>query len=118
MSVTRPRTRPGTTQKFSIGSEGLEGYLTINVNDDGRPFEVFLTCSRQGTIVRGMFDTVALLVSHSLQRNLDNLPDICDALVGVKFEPYGLTQDEDVPECTSIADYVGQKLSKYLKDQE
>lgn len=117
--MTRPRERNGMTQKFVIGGEALEGYLTINVDEDGRPFEIFIVCSKQGSLVRGMSDSLVVLISHALQSGVEGaLYDVVDALTGITFEPKGTTGDPEVPTCKSLSDYVARKLGTYLTDEQ
>ena len=42
-----PSTRESVTHKFSI--TGYEGYLTIGLFDDGRPGEIFIKMSKEGS---------------------------------------------------------------------
>src|SRR5205807_477249 len=60
-----PDERQSLTHKFTVGDQ--EGYLTIGLYDDGRPGEVFIKVSKQGSTVSGLMDTIALLTSMSLQ---------------------------------------------------
>ena len=50
--MTLPATRESLTHKFSIG--GHEGYLTIGLHEDGRPGEVFLKISKEGSTISGL----------------------------------------------------------------
>jgi hypothetical protein len=115
----RPPKRRGDTFHFSINSltgEALEGYVTINRWDD-KVMEIFLSASKQGSFVHGMMDTLAILVSNSLQADL-SLYDVCKSLVGIRFEPFGPTDDPDVPYANSMPDYLGRRLALYLTDEE
>lgn len=115
----RPLKRHGETYHFSISSvtgDALEGYVTIN-EWDGKVMEIFLAASKQGSFVHGMMDALAILVSNSLQAGLP-LYKVCKSLMGIRFEPFGATDDPDVPYAHSMPDYLGRRLSMYLSEEE
>jgi ribonucleoside-diphosphate reductase alpha chain len=103
-----PRVRQGTTRKFQVGE--FKAYLTVNVNEAGEPMEVFLDSGKEGSTTNGFLDTIAVLVSHSLQNGVP-IDDICDSLVGMRYEPWGDTNDEDIRFAGSVSDYIGRRLA-------
>ena len=103
-----PAERNSITHKFTVG--GTKGYMTVGLLDSGQPGELFLTVQRVGTLERGLFHTVALLVSIALQHGVP-LAKICDKLAGIHFEPCGVTCNKDIPMCRSIVDYVARWLA-------
>ena len=114
-----PSKRKGETFKFAITSnaEGeFEGYVTIN-EWDGQPMEIFLASAKQGSFVHGMMDTVAILVSRSLQAGVP-LDNVCWSLMGLRFEPRGATDDPEIPEVSSLCDYVGRRLAMHLPEED
>ena len=117
--MSGPPKRRGETFRFVINSraEGeFEGYVTIN-NWDGQPMEIFLASAKQGSFVHGMMDTVAILVSRSLQAGVP-LDNVCWSLMGLRFEPRGETDDPEIPEVSSLCDYIGRKLASYLPEED
>jgi ribonucleoside-diphosphate reductase alpha chain len=60
-----PDERRSITHKFSIG--GHEGYMTVGMYDDGTPGELFVTMAKEGSVVSGLMDNFATMISMSLQ---------------------------------------------------
>lgn len=98
-----PATRQSLTHKFRVGE--TKCYLTVGMFPDGRPGEIFLRASRQGSTVGGLLDTWAMTFSNALQHGMP-LEELIDMHEGSRFEPDGLTDDKDIPSCSSIPDYV------------
>jgi ribonucleoside-diphosphate reductase alpha chain len=105
----RPRERAGNVHQFRIGDEGFKGFLTLN-HWDGELREVFLASAKQGSIVHGLLSSVALLISHGLQAGLP-VYEIVDSLIDQVYEPKGMTNDPQVPTCTSLSDYVARRIA-------
>ena len=102
-----PATRKSITHKFWIN--GTEGYLTIGLFDDGSPGEIFMKVSKEGTVVSGLIQGFCRAFSLSLQHGLD-LNDAVARFEGMVFEPMGQTRNPDIPEVSSILDYVARYL--------
>ena len=98
-----PDTRQSITHKFTI--HDFEGYLTIGLYEDGTPGEVWLKGNKQGTTVSGLLDAIAIMMSISLQYGIP-LESIATKFIGMRFEPWGRTQNNDIPTALSITDYV------------
>jgi ribonucleoside-diphosphate reductase alpha chain len=98
-----PDERPSVTHKFRVGEQ--EGYITVGLFEDGTPGEVFITISKEGSTIRGLMDSVAVLTSLALQYGVP-LDDLVRKFRGVHFEPQGFTDNPDVPQANSIIDYV------------
>ncbi|MHC5028355.1 MAG: TSCPD domain-containing protein [Planctomycetota bacterium] len=104
-----PSTRESLTHKFCIA--GHEGYLTIGLFDDGRPGEVFIKISKEGSTLSGLVQGYARAFSLALQYGLD-LQDAVDRFRGMRFDPMGPTSNPDIPECLSLLDYVARYLER------
>jgi ribonucleoside-diphosphate reductase alpha chain len=102
-----PATRESLTHKFSIG--GHEGYLTIGLHEDGRPGEVFLKISKEGSTISGLCQAYCRAFSLALQYGLP-LDEAVRRFKGMRFEPLGLTNNPDVPEASSVIDYIARYL--------
>jgi ribonucleoside-diphosphate reductase alpha chain len=102
-----PPTRKSITHKFWIN--GTEGYLTIGLFDDGSPGEIFMKVSKEGTVVSGLIQGFCRAFSLSLQHGLE-LSDAVARFEGMVFEPMGQTRNPDIPEVSSILDYVARYL--------
>lgn len=103
-----PDTRRSITHKFSI--EGHEGYITAGLYEDGRLGEVFIKMAKQGSAVSGLMDTVATLTSLCLQYGVP-VEKLNEKLSHTRFEPSGWTKNEEIPQVTSVVDYIFRWLS-------
>lgn len=102
-----PATRRSLTHKFTIG--GHEGYLTIGLFDDGSPGEIFIKMSKEGSTLSGLIQGFCRAFSIALQYGL-SVEDAVDRFRGMRFEPSGPTNNPDIPETSSILDYVARYL--------
>lgn len=107
-----PDCRPSLTHKFSIA--GHEGYLTVGLYEDGKPGEIFVTISKEGTFVSGLLDAWATMVSIALQFGAP-LELLVDKLKGHTYDPQGVTANPDIRIAKSITDYIARFLAlKFL----
>ena len=102
-----PVTRDSITHKFSINRH--EGYLTIGLYPDGRPGEIFLKMSKEGSTLSGMCQAFCRAFSLSIQHGL-SLRDAVARFKGMRFEPMGDTSNPEIPQAESIVDYVARYL--------
>jgi hypothetical protein len=102
-----PETRSSITHKFCIGNH--EGYLTIGIHPDGRPGEIFIKMSKEGSTMSGMCQAFCRAFSLALQYGL-TLEDAVVRFKGMRFEPMGMTSNPEIPEASSIVDYVAKFL--------
>jgi ribonucleoside-diphosphate reductase alpha chain len=102
-----PQTRRSLTHKFAIN--GHEGYLTIGLFDDGRPGEIFIKMSKEGSTLSGLIQGFCRAFSLCLQHGLTHT-EACERFRGMRFEPMGGTSNPEIPECSSILDYVARYL--------
>ena len=107
---TLPSTRKSVTHKFAIN--GHEGYLTVGLFEDGRPGEIFIKMSKEGSTLSGLIQGFCRAFSLCLQHGLP-VGEACERFRGMRFEPMGGTSNPDIPECSSILDYV----ARYLQSQ-
>ncbi|MDP2948283.1 MAG: hypothetical protein Q8P22_01940, partial [Chloroflexota bacterium] len=98
-----PDERRSITHKFAVGEQ--EGYLTVGLFDDGRPGEIFVKIAKEGSTVSGLMDAVALMTSVAMQYGVP-LEDLTRKLKNTRFEPYGRTNNPDIPWATSLVDYI------------
>jgi ribonucleoside-diphosphate reductase alpha chain len=108
-----PTTRPSITHKFSIGNH--EGYLTIGLYPDGRPGEIFLKMSKEGSTMSGMSQAFCRAFSLSLQHGL-SVRDAIARFKGMRFEPMGPTTNPEIPEASSIVDYIARYIELHFAD--
>ena len=62
----RPRTLPSTTTKLRTEHGNL--YVTVSIDEDGRPFEVFGALGKAGTFTSGVTELACRLISLHLRR--------------------------------------------------
>ena len=111
--ATLDATRRSLTHKFAI--MGHEGYLTIGLFDDGRPGEIFVKMSKEGSTLSGLMQAFCRAFSLALQFGLP-LDEAVERFKDMRFEPMGATSNPDVPEAKSIIDYVALYLEhEFLK---
>jgi ribonucleoside-diphosphate reductase alpha chain len=111
-----PRSRKGRTFEFRVAD--CKGFATIGEYDDGRPGEVFLTVSKQGSTLSGIMDAFAKSISYGLQYGVP-LRAFVEAFVNMRFEPAGMTDDPDIRIASSIMDYLFRRLAlEYLTVEE
>src|SRR5262245_11739929 len=60
-----PRNRTSHTFEFRVAD--CKGFVTIGEYEDGRPGEIFLKVSKQGSTLAGIMDAFSISVSYGLQ---------------------------------------------------
>ena len=108
-----PRNRRSRTFEFRVAE--CKGFVTVGEYDDGRPGEVFVRVSKQGSTLAGIMDGFAISVSHGLQYGVP-LRAFVEAFVGMRFEPAGITDDAELRIATSLIDYLFRKLAVMYLD--
>ena len=116
-----PDERPSITHKFSIA--GHEGYITVGMYEDGKPGEIFIVMSKEGSVVSGLMDSFATSTSLCLQYGVP-LEVLVDKFSFTRFEPSGFTNNPRIRMAHSITDYIfrwmadkflsGDSKSRYL----
>src|SRR5450432_3832700 len=102
-----PAERASVTHKFSIG--GHEGYITVGMYEDGRPGEIFIKMSKEGSTLSGIMDGLALTISLGLQYGVP-LKVYVDKLLNTRFEPSGITANPKIRFVSSVLDYIARWL--------
>ena len=111
-----PRTRRSKTFDFRVAD--CKGFVTVAEYDDGRPGELFIQVSKQGSTLAGIMDAFAISVSYGLQYGVP-LRAYVETFTGMRFEPAGMTDDPDVRIATSLMDYLFRRLAvDYLTYEE
>lgn len=112
---TLPSTRQSITHKFSVAN--IEGYLTIGLYENGQPGEIFIKISKEGSAISGFCQAFCRAFSIALQHGL-SVKDAVVRFKGMRFEPYGATSNPDIPEASSIIDYVARFLELHFAEPE
>ena len=111
-----PDERPSITHKFSIA--GHEGYITVGMYEDGRPGEIFIVMSKEGSVVSGLMDSFATSISLGLQYGVP-LEVMVDKFSHTRFEPSGITNNKRIRFAKSVTDYIFRWLAdKFLEEDK
>jgi len=110
-----PDERKSLTHKFDIA--GHEGYITVGMYEDGKPGEIFVNMSKQGSTISGLMDAFATAISYALQYGVP-LQFLVDKFAHMRFEPSGFTKSSQIPYAKSIIDYLFRWMAaKFLDEQ-
>lgn len=113
-----PDERDSVTKKFEI--HGLDekgrpmkytGYLIVGLYPDGRPGELFVRFAKIGGRQGALMDAWATVLSIALQSGV-SLKTLTSKFSWGRFEPAGLTNDKNIPICTSPLDYICKWLNR------
>ena len=108
-----PDERRSITHKFDIA--GHEGYITAGMYEDGKPGEIFITMSKEGSTISGLMDSFATAISMAMQYGVP-LRVLVDKFSHMRFEPSGFTRNPDIPMAKSIMDYLFRWLATKFLD--
>lgn len=112
-----PVEREGKVHSFRIGygPEQVKIHLKTGTYTDGELGEIFLNADRTGSMISGLMDAFATVVSIALQHGVP-LENLVDKFSHVRFEPAGSTNNKSIPRCLSMIDYVARWLDlRYLQ---
>ncbi|HUP85234.1 MAG TPA: vitamin B12-dependent ribonucleotide reductase [Acidimicrobiales bacterium] len=103
-----PRRRRSSTFSFRVAD--CEGYVHVGEYEDGRPGEVFMKVSKQGSTLAGIMDAFSIAVSLGLQHGVP-LKTYVSKYTNMRFEPAGMTDDPDLRIAASLVDYIFRRLA-------
>lgn len=104
-----PRTREGFTHRFVIG--GHRVYITANRFENGDLGEIFMITGKEGSVVSGLVGTIARLSSKMMQEGVP-AEWIIESILNLRFDPWGMTDNPEIPMAKSIPDYIGRWLGR------
>ncbi len=111
-----PRRRHSNTFAFRVAD--CEGYVTVGEYEDGRPGELFIRVSKQGSTLAGIMDAFSISISLGLQHGVP-LSTYVRKYSNMKFEPAGMTDDQELRIASSLVDYIFRRLAlDYLSREE
>src|SRR4051794_39040893 len=114
--VKLPRNRRSRTFDFRLAD--CKGFVTVAEYDDGRPGEIFIRISKQGSTLAGIMDAFAISVSYGLQYGVP-LRAYVETFTNTRFEPAGMTDDPDIRFASSLVDYIFRRMAvEYLTFEE
>ncbi|WP_066413646.1 adenosylcobalamin-dependent ribonucleoside-diphosphate reductase [Halorubrum aethiopicum] len=107
----RPDSLSGVTQRVETGYGKL--YVTINEEEDGRPFELFANIGHSGGYTNSFTEALAKVISTALRSGVDP-EEIVDELQGTRSPKVAWDKGEQIQ---SIPDAIGTALRRYLDDE-
>ena len=106
----RPPVVRGITERVRTAHGNL--FVTVNYDEEGRPFEVFAALGKAGSTESAQLDAIARLVSMSLRAGVDP-SQIIDHLKGITDEPVW----DSGRLVRSAPDAVALVLSRHLREE-
>ena len=87
-SVRVPRERPKTIRGITERVRTAHGnaYITINIDDKGKPFEVFTTIGKAGSTDQAYLEAISRLISLALRSGIPAV-EVVEQLRGITSEP-------------------------------
>jgi ribonucleoside-diphosphate reductase alpha chain len=107
----RPALLHGVTQRIDTGYGKL--YVTINEDENGRPFELFANIGHSGGFTNSFTEALAKVISTALRSGVDP-SEIVDELQGTRSPKVAWDKGEQI---NSIPDAMGTALRRYLDDE-
>ncbi len=96
--------------------DGLKLYITTSFYDDGRLGEIYVSSGRQGSLVKGLLDSISTTVSEMLQYGISPT-EIARMYRGQKFEPSGFVSGHPyIKSVDSISDLISKIIDIELGD--
>jgi len=108
----RPAVMRGTTYKLKISYGNL--YVTINDDEDGKPFEVFATIGKAGGFFAAKSEAICRLVSLALRSGITP-EDVISEIKGIRGPMPSWTENGMV---LSLPDAVAQILERHLTREQ
>ena len=113
----RPRSLPSATTKLQTEFGNL--YVTVSVDEDGEPFEVFGFLGKGGSFQHGVTELACRLISLHLRRGTP-LTEIIDQMQGIsEMQPFA----NQLADGTSVwvrglGDGIAHILREHLRDKQ
>ncbi|MCW3819114.1 hypothetical protein ONA91_32210 [Micromonospora sp. DR5-3] len=105
--VPASQRRPGSTVEFVL--DGTEGRLITAVAPDGRLTHVDLRVDKHGSTLAGLTEALSIAVTTGLRAGAPVSAFVTE-LWQTRYTPAGRTDDPEVPEATSLGDYLARRL--------
>ena len=112
----RPRSLPSVTTK--LGTELGSLFVTVGLDQDGQPFEVFGSLGKAGSLQHGMTELACRLVSLHLRRGTP-LGEIIGQIQGIsEMQPWpNRMEDGGTVYVRGLGDAIALVLKDYLETQ-
>ncbi|GHU50950.1 vitamin B12-dependent ribonucleotide reductase [Clostridia bacterium] len=98
--------------------DGLKLYITTSFYEDGRLGEVYVSSGRQGSLTKGLLDSLSTTISEMLQYGVPP-QDIANMYRGHRYEPAGfITGHPYIKHIDSISDLISKIIDIELGNYE
>jgi ribonucleoside-diphosphate reductase alpha chain len=104
-----PEDRVEVGRKFKVGP--YEGYIHVGLFEDDTPGDIFVDIAKEGTTLGGIVNALMISTSLNLQYGVP-LEVLVGKFAHMRFEPAGMTNDQDIREAKSIVDYIFRWMGK------
>ncbi|HHX59162.1 MAG TPA: vitamin B12-dependent ribonucleotide reductase [Epulopiscium sp.] len=107
------RVKPSGIRRANVHEahiDGLKLYFTISFYEDGRLGEIYVSAGRQGSLVKGLLDSLSTTISKMLQYGVP-AKDISQMYRGQKYEPSGFVNGHPY---IKMADSISDLISKII----
>ena len=113
----RPRTLPSSTTKLKTEHGNL--YVTVSLDEEGEPFEVFGSIGKAGSFTSGVTEAVCRLVSLHLRRGTP-VAEIVDQCQGIaEMQPFAnQLSDGSSVWVLGLGDAIAHILRGFLQERE
>lgn len=108
-----PRRTVGTTTEFVL--DGTPGRLVIAAAAADRVAHVELRVGKHGSTLAGLTDALSTAITTGLHAGAP-VSEFVAELRHTRYVPAGRTDDPDVPEATSVGDYLARRLARASGD--
>jgi ribonucleoside-diphosphate reductase alpha chain len=103
-----PKHRVGITHSVEVN--GADVFVTANQFNDGRLGEVFAKWGKGGSTACGLMDAFSIMLSLAPQYGVPT-EVIIKKLQDMRFEPLGMTDDPDIPQVSSVMDWLARRIA-------
>ena len=105
-----------TARVHEAAINGLKLYITTSFYEDGRLGELYVSCGRQGSLTKGLLDSMSTTISEMLQYGVPPA-DIARMYRGQKYEPSGFVSGHPyIRNVDSISDLISKIIDIELGD--
>ena len=117
-TTTRQRPRCLLSVTTKLGTELGSLYITVGLDEDGQPFEVFGSLGKAGSLQHGMTEMACRLVSLHLRRGtpLDEIVDQCQGISEMQPWP-NVMEDGSTVYVRGLGDAIALILRGHLDAQ-
>jgi len=105
------------SERYRFQLEELEGYISFGLYEDGRLGEILINSAKQGSMISGLLDVLAIMTSLGIQYGIP-VSIIVEKFKGHSFGPSGFTGNSDIPMALSVVDYLAKLIDKRFLNEK